>query len=82
MLEPNLFHSITCDALRDLVAFAHFKKHEKHLWRSDTLSKVVQASACNFTKCIHSPQVFLTFFKMYRWYQIMKSITLADGEKI
>ena len=29
------------DALRDLVAFAQFKKREKHPWRSATFSKVV-----------------------------------------
>ena len=28
------------DVLRDLVAFAQFKKREKHLWRSVTFSKV------------------------------------------
>ena len=30
-----------CDALRDLVSFAQFKKREKHPWRKPaTLSKV------------------------------------------
>ena len=29
-----------CDALRDLVTFAQFKKHEKHPWRSVTFDKV------------------------------------------
>ena len=29
-----------CDALRDLVAFAQFKKREKHPWRSVKFSKV------------------------------------------
>ena len=29
-----------CDALRDLVPFAHFKKSEKHPSRSVTFSKV------------------------------------------
>ena len=28
-----------CDALRDLVAFAQFKKREKHPWRSVNFSK-------------------------------------------
>ena len=31
---------IICDVLRDLVPFVQFKKCEKHLWRSVTLSKV------------------------------------------
>ena len=29
-----------CDALRDLVAFEQFKKHEKHPYRSANFSKV------------------------------------------
>ena len=29
-----------CDVLRDLVPFVQFKKHEKHLCRSVTFSKV------------------------------------------
>ena len=29
-----------CDALRDLVQFVQFKKHEKHPWWRDTYSKV------------------------------------------
>ena len=29
-----------CDALRDLVPFLQFKKHEKHPWRSVNFSKV------------------------------------------
>ena len=29
-----------CDALRDLVPFVQFKKHEKHQWRSVNFSKV------------------------------------------
>ena len=29
-----------CDALRDLIPFAQFKKTEKRLWRSVTFSKV------------------------------------------
>ena len=33
-----------CDAFRDLVAFAQFKKCEKHPWRSVTFSKVAGLS--------------------------------------
>ena len=29
-----------CDALRDLIPFARFKKREKHPWKSVTFSKV------------------------------------------
>ena len=62
-----------CDALRDLVPFMQFKKHEKHQWRSVTFSKVTnyRLSACNFTKINTPPRVFFSFFfKLYKWYQI------------
>ena len=37
----KLFISLMiCDALRDLVPFAQFKKREKHPWRRDTCSEV------------------------------------------
>ena len=29
-----------------------------------------KASACNFTKSNTPPRVFLTFLKLYKWYQI------------
>ena len=32
---------LKCGALRDLVAFAQFKKRENHPWRSVNFSKVV-----------------------------------------
>ena len=31
---------VKCDALRDLVAFVQFKKHERHPWRSVNFNKV------------------------------------------
>ena len=34
----------------------------------------LQASAGNITKTITPPWVFLTFFKLYKWYQIAQSI--------
>ena len=51
------------DALRDLVPFLQFKKHEKH-HEGVLLSVKLQALACNFTKSSTSPwgdlhQVFL-----------------------
>ena len=55
------------DALRDLVPFVQFKKHEKHPCRSGT-------SACNIPKSITSPWVFFTFFNLYKWYKIAQSI--------
>ena len=34
----------------------------------------LQALACNFTKSITLPWVFLTFLKLYKWYQIVQSV--------
>ena len=34
------FCDITCNVLRDLVAFVQFKKRKKHPWRIITFSKV------------------------------------------
>ena len=57
--------SIICDALRNLVPFAQFKKRERHPWRS------------NFTKS-NTPWVFFTFFKLYQWYQIAQNIAFSE----
>ena len=38
----------TCNALRDLVPFVHFKKREKHPWRSANFSKVAGFSLSRF----------------------------------
>ena len=47
-----------CDVLRDLVLFVQFKKREKHPRRS-----------VNFSNFINTPPlVFLTFFKLDKWY--------------
>ena len=48
------------DALRDLMPFVQFKKHEKHPERSVTFRKL-QAEACNFTKSKIPPWMFFTF---------------------
>ena len=58
------FDCSKCDALHDLVPFVQFKKREKHPWRS-----------VNFTKINTPPWVFLTFFKLYEWYQIVQRTT-------
>ena len=54
-------------ALRDLVRFVQFKEREKHSRRS--------VNSCNFTKINTPPWVFLTFFKLHKWYQIAQRIT-------
>ena len=56
------------------VPFVQFKKREKHLWRSVNFSKVA-GLACNFTKINTPPWVFFTFFKLYKWYLSVQSIT-------
>ena len=39
--QKNKFYLTNiCDALRNLVPFVQFKKHEKHPWRSVSFSKV------------------------------------------
>ena len=65
-----------CGALRDLVPFVQFKKHEKYPWRSADFSK---DATCNFTKINTSPWVFFTFFKLYKWYQIAECITICQS---
>ena len=35
----------------------------------------LQAKACNFTKSNTPPWVFFTFLKLYKWYQIVQSIS-------
>ena len=61
------------------VPFVQFKKREKHPWRSVTFSKVL---ACNFTKSNTSPWLFLTFFKLYKWYRIAQRITYYGSTSI
>ena len=60
----NTSQQTICDALRGLVPFAQFKKPEKHPWRSVTF----------ITKSNAPPWVFFTFFKFYKWHQIMQNI--------
>ena len=67
-------YNIIWDALRDLVPFVQFKKHEKHPWRCVTFIKN-QAEACNFIKSNSLPWVFFTFFRLYKWHQIAQSIS-------
>ena len=53
---------LICGVLRDLVPFVQSKKREK---------------ACNVTKINTPPWVFFTFFKLYKYYQIVQRITYA-----
>ena len=39
----------------------------------------LQAEACNFTKINTPPWVFLTFLKLYKWYQIAQRIIYLDN---
>ena len=61
------------------VPFALFKKREKYPWRSVTFSKVL---ACNLTKSNIPPWLFLTFFKLYKWYRIAQRITYYESTSI
>ena len=55
-----------CDVLRDLVPFAQFKKREN---THGGVLLLVKLQVFSFMD-------FLTFFKLYKWYQIAKSITI------
>ena len=61
---------LICDVLRNLVPFVQFQKREKHPRWSPK-----EAEDCNFTKSNTPSWVFLTFLKLYKWYQIAQSIT-------
>ena len=39
-----------CDAMRELVPFVLFKKREKHIWKSDTFSKVADKNLQLYSK--------------------------------
>ena len=69
---------IMFDALRDLVLFVQFKKRENTHGGVSILVKL-QALACNFTKINTPSWVFLTFFKLYKWYQIVQRTTYLDS---
>ena len=60
-----------CDALRNLVPLVQFKKREKHPWRNVSFSKVAGF------KFNTPPWVFFTFFKLYKWYQIVQRTTFT-----
>ena len=66
---------VQIDILRDLVPFVQFKKREKHPWRSVTFSKVA-------VKSNTPPWVFFTFFRLYKWYQIVQRIILCQIFKL
>ena len=53
---------IVCDAMRNLVPFAQFKKRENTHGRV-LLSVKLQPKACNFTKSNTPPWVFFTLLK-------------------
>ena len=62
-----------CDVLWDLVPFVQFEKLENHPWRSVTFRCGLKA--CKLTKSSTPSWVFSTFFKLYKWYQIVQRIT-------
>ena len=41
----------------------------------------LQAKGCSFTKSSTPPWVFFTFFKLYKWYQIMQNISYKRTKK-
>ena len=61
-----IFLTSICDALCDLVSFVQFKKREN---THGGVLLLVKLQVFSFMD-------FLTFFKLYKWYQIAKSITI------
>ena len=47
-----------------------------HLYHLKNVTNTIEECylACNFTKSNTPPWVFLTFFKLYKWYQIAQSL--------
>ena len=72
--EITKYFSTKCDALRDLVPFAQFKKRENHPWGSVNFSKVAGWSLQLF-KINTPPWVFFTLLKLCKWYQIAQRTT-------
>ena len=72
--EITKYFSTKCDALRDLVPFAQFKKRENNPWGSVNFSKVAGWSLQLF-KINTPPWVFFTLLKLSKWYQIAQRTT-------
>ena len=64
------------DALRNLFLLVRFKIHRKHM--EECYFQQSYRLACKITKINTPLWVFFTFFKLYKWYQIMQSITLKN----
>ena len=66
-------YQTTCSQANDMSCFARFgtiytilKTWQTHT-EEDTLSKVAETSAWDFTKSIIPPWVFFTFFTLQKW---------------
>ena len=55
-------------------------KNVKSTYGGVLLLVKLQASACNFTKSNTPRWVFFTFFKLYKWYQIVQNISNDYGD--
>ena len=66
--------AVTWDMLRDLVSFVPFTQRKKQPWRSVTFSKVTDFSP-QLCQKEHSYLGVFHVFKLYKWYQIARSIT-------
>ena len=65
LLPLKTTQNLTFYVLCYWVLFVQAEKREKHPWRSVTFS----------TNSNTPPWVFLTFFKLYKWYQIAQSVS-------
>ena len=62
------------DSLCNLLPFLQFKKAEKDQWTSVTLVNLNKLQPTTALKVTLSHGCFFTFFKSYKWCQIVKSI--------
>ena len=62
------------------ITICTIKKNVKNTHGRVLLLVKLQVSACNFMKCNTPEWVFFTFFKLYRWYQIVQRVTYGSAK--
>ena len=70
--RQKLFLYVMCCAIW---YYLYNLKNVKNTHGGVLISVKLQVLACNFTKVNNPPWVFLTFFKLYKWYQIAQRTT-------
>ena len=70
-------HFDVCNVEKFISANGFIEPPMKITHGEELLLVKLQALACNFTKSNSAPWVFFTFFKLYKWYQIVQHITFT-----